>query len=458
MRLIDSHAHIDFENFDKDREQLLKKLFSTKIYAFMNLGVDLQTSLNSVRLSEKHKYIACGVGVHPNDADTWNESVKSELISLVKKSKKIRAWGEIGLDYYRDHTSPELQKKVFIEQLNIAEKLNKPVVIHDRDAHGDIMDILKDFPQLKIILHLFSGNEDMAEEAVKRDYFLSFGGQVTFKRNNALPITKHVPLEQLLVETDSPFISPVPLRGKRNNPGNVYYTAKTISDFLGIEFPEFVNQVNRNTFNAFDLNEIFPQCFAYKVKNGIYFNLTNRCQNNCYFCIRNFTDELNGFDLRLAYEPTPNEVVLQAEKLLKQHTNEIDEFVFCGFGEPTIRLDLIKETAAELKRHGIPFRLNTNGLGNKYHNRNIISELKDFIHTYAVSLNASNRETYQKICRSSYGPSAYEEIKDFIRKAEKFGRVKISYLENLPEIDSDKIESTTEEFDNVSVKKRHFNR
>lgn len=229
--IFDSHAHYDDESFDGDREQVIKELIENGIIGILNCGASLEGARASVKLADKYDLFYAAVGIHPEFADIVNDEVLKELKSLAS-NKKVKAIGEIGLDYYGDENpTREIQKKAFIKQMELAESLNLPVVIHDRDAHGDTLEILKQFPKVIGTVHCFSGSVEYAEECIKLGYYIGFTGVVTFKNaKKAVEVAKAVPMDRILLETDCPYMAPEPFRGKRNRSDYIEHIAKKIAE------------------------------------------------------------------------------------------------------------------------------------------------------------------------------------------------------------------------------------
>jgi len=252
MKLIDTHCHITDSKYKDDFENIIDNI-KEKLDFVINVGYDLKTSEKSVELSKKYECIYAAVGIHPNDADTYNTLVGETIEKLALENKKVIAIGEIGLDYYRDYVSREVQQKVFRKQLEIAERVKKPVVIHCRDSYKDTVDILNEYKNVKGIMHSYSGSYETAMELLDRFYF-SISGPITFPNADKLrEMVSKIPLEKLLVETDSPYLTPVPFRGQRNQPDYVEYVAKKIAEIKNMKYEEFVKISNENTRKAFSI-------------------------------------------------------------------------------------------------------------------------------------------------------------------------------------------------------------
>jgi len=253
--LIDSHAHLDDKRFDDDRNEIIKNLESNGVQLVINPGADIPSSIKSLSLAEEYLNIYAAVGVHPHEVQAMDHNSIETLRSLAKNNKVV-AIGEIGLDYYYDFSPRDLQKKWFREQIRLAKELKLPIIVHDRDAHEDIYNIIKEEldDNLTGVLHCYSGNIQMAREYIKMGFYLSFGGPVTFK-NAKTPkeVVKEIPLSSLLIETDSPYLTPEPHRGKRNEPLYVRHVATTIAYLKEISYEEVVKRTGENTKKLFKI-------------------------------------------------------------------------------------------------------------------------------------------------------------------------------------------------------------
>lgn len=265
MTLIDTHAHLDFAKFDADRLAVIERATAAGVAAIVNVGADLASSRRAVELAEQHDTVYAAVGVHPHDAKKLDGATLGELRELANRSKVV-AVGEIGLDFYRDLSPRDVQRRAFQAQLAWAAKLGKPVIIHDRDAHDDIMEILGDWAAgLKNspltgrlgVLHTFSGDLSMAEQAMDLGFYISISGPVTYKNARQLPnLVQVLPLDRLLVETDCPFLAPHPHRGKRNEPAYVRLVAERIAELKGIAIDDVAMATTANARRLFELSDI----------------------------------------------------------------------------------------------------------------------------------------------------------------------------------------------------------
>ena len=232
--IFDSHAHYTDKAFNDDRKELLGSLQESGICGVINCGADLKSSREAAELSESFDYLYFSCGVHPEEVDNLPENY-IDILRDLSQNEKCLAIGEIGLDYYWDDTHKEEQKVIFKRQIELALKLNKPVIIHDREAHGDSLEIISQYPELRGVFHCYSGSAEMAKELLKKGWYLGFDGPVTYKNaRKTVEVLEICPLGRILIETDSPYMSPVPKRGKRNDSRNLCHIAEKIAEIKGI--------------------------------------------------------------------------------------------------------------------------------------------------------------------------------------------------------------------------------
>lgn len=258
MEFFDSHSHYNDEKFDIDRYEVIKNVYNSGVTKFITVGYNLESSKKAIEIAEKIDYTYCTVGISPNDIpesiEKWNEDLK-ELKKLLE-NKKIVAIGEIGLDYYWSKENKNLQKNIFISQIELANKYNLPIVIHTRDAYIDTIDILKNQITVnkKGVFHCCPQNLELIKDALNLGFYISFAGPITFKNSkNAKNAVKLVPINKLLIETDSPYLSPEPNRGKRNDSSNIKFIAKKIAEFKEISVEEVARATYQNAIKLFDI-------------------------------------------------------------------------------------------------------------------------------------------------------------------------------------------------------------
>ena len=243
--IFDSHAHYDDSRFDEDRDELLCSLKDEGVSSIVNCGCDLRTCLKTLEISEKHDFLYAALGVHPHEAEETTEEDLAEIRKLYC-NKKVVAVGEIGLDYHYDFSPREIQKEVFEKQLILANELDLPVIVHDRESHEDTMNLLKKH-RPKGVVHCFSGSVEMAKEIVKLGMYIGLGGAVTFKNaKKPIEVAEYIPLEYLLLETDAPYMTPVPHRGERCHSGHIALTAEKIAEVKGMDTQELIDRCNEN--------------------------------------------------------------------------------------------------------------------------------------------------------------------------------------------------------------------
>ena len=254
MRLFDSHAHYDDEKFDQDREEIIQKIYDSGVEKFISAGYSLESSKRAIDLADKYEFIYTTVGISPNDVkqtleETIEDIKKLEDIITRKENDKIVGIGEIGLDYYWNKENKEIQKQAFIMQIELANRLNLPITIHTREAVSDTMEILKQHPvQQKGVFHCCPLNRELVKEALKLGFYISFAGPVTFKNSkNAQEIVEMVPNDRMLIETDSPYLAPEPVRGTRNDSRNVRYIAEKIANIKSLSTEEIAEIIYQTT-------------------------------------------------------------------------------------------------------------------------------------------------------------------------------------------------------------------
>ncbi len=257
MNLVDTHTHLDFPQFDDDRERVIERASAAGVKAIINVGTDLASSQTAVALAEAYPQIYAAVGVHPHDAKTMTGETLEELRALVSHPRVV-AVGEIGLDFYRDLSPRDQQRQVFEQQLALASEVGKPVIVHDRDAHKEVMAILRHWiksgHQPAGVMHCFSGDLTMAKEAIELGFYVSTAGPVTFKNARRLhELVRQLPLEKLLVETDCPYLAPHPHRGKRNEPAYVKFVAQEVAHLKGLTLEEVAHVTSDNARTLFAL-------------------------------------------------------------------------------------------------------------------------------------------------------------------------------------------------------------
>ena len=426
---------MEMKEFDADREEVFKRAREACIEAMITIGSDLKGTLQGVKLAELHDYIYCAVGIHPHEARDFTDQTYSLLKELSEK-KKVVAIGETGLDYHYDHSPRDKQRTVFRKQIELADEKGLPIIIHSREADEDTLTIVRESGISHGVFHCFSGNTDMAEQVMALGFYISIAGPVTFRKALGLQeVARKIPDDYLLIETDAPYLAPEPLRGKRNEPAYILNTAQKIAELRGISLQDLSRITTLNAKRLFSIGTLPEKGeIAYQIRDSLYLNITNRCTNTCSFCVKFNSDFVKGHRLRLSHEPSVEELKREIGD-----PSRFREIVFCGYGEPLQRLDVVKQIALWVKEQGGHVRINTNGHANLIHKRNIIPELKGLVDSVSVSLDAQDAETYNRICRP-YFPHAYEEVLSFTRGVKNaVPDVQVTIV-NLPEVDLIKCE------------------
>ncbi len=418
--LIDTHCHLDFPDFERDIRETIERAETAGVKYLINPASSILSNAKTLELSRSFPSVFSALGVHPHDAKDVNQETLTRIKSMAQNNKKVVAIGEIGLDFYRNISESDKQIEIFKKFLLLAASLKLPLIIHCRDARKEILEILKKNSELITsggVFHCFSGDKNFLEEVLKLNFYISFTANITYPKATELcEIVKIAPIEKMLLETDCPFLSPQAKRGSRNEPSNVVTVAEKIAQLKGLSLEDISRITGLNACQLFKLpqDNKNPE-IVYPIRDSLYLNITNRCTNTCSFCVRFFTDYVKGHNLKLENEPSSAEIISRLGDLSKYR-----EVVFCGYGEPLLRLDVVKEVAKFLKDKSIPVRINTNGHGNLIHKRNIVPELKGLIDEVSVSLNVDTEINYNKFCRPQFGMETFGKIKEFILECKKY--------------------------------------
>ncbi|MGQ9696054.1 MAG: TatD family hydrolase [Thermodesulfobacteriota bacterium] len=451
--LVDAHAHLEMKDFDKDRELVIARAQEAGVKYIITVATNIPDIYKALQIAQKNAGVFVALGIHPHEAKGIREEDFAELRRLAKEDKVV-AFGEIGLDFYRQHSPREIQLRRFRELLRLGKEIALPIVIHERAAEEEILDILREEAngQWRGVFHCFSGDLAMAKAVIQMGFLISIPGTVTFKKSlGQQEVVQKIPLEKILLETDAPFLAPEPYRGKRNEPAYVRFTAEKIAQLKGLSFADVARITSLNVHLLFGVGEEIPKGkIAYPIRHSLYLNLTNRCSNRCTFCAKNKSFIVKGHDLQLEREPTAEELIAAVGA-----AKEYREVVFCGFGEPLLRLDTVKIVAAELKKKGVRIRIDTDGQANLVYGRNILPELEGLVDAISISLNAENAEKYQRLCRSPFGEEGFQGILEFMREAKKVIPEVIATVVDMPGVDVQACRKIAEEL-GVKFKVRTF--
>lgn len=435
--MIDSHAHLDMKEFECDREEVISRALEAGLTGIVNVGFDLSSSRRALELAREHRFVYGAAGVHPHDAKSFDSDTEGEFSKLLD-DPRIVAVGEIGIDYYRDLSPREKQQDVFKRLLRLAAEKGKPAIIHCRDAFEDVVRIIEESGVRRGIFHAFSGDVEMARTVLGLGFRLGIGGVITFKNSRLKEVVAELAPESIVLETDCPYLAPVPFRGKRNEPSFLVHIIPAVAQAQNA-LPEDVARTTDRTFAelmGMDIED--TPAVVYAIRKSLYINMTNRCTNRCLFCAREEKPVVRGHNLRLEREPSPSEIVSAVEEACSG--KGYDEIVFCGYGEPTIRLQELIETARVLKAKGRRIRLNTNGLGALFWKRDIVPELRGVVDVISVSLNTADPVQYFEICRPIYGEPSHAAVVDFTRRCVEQGIETVCTAVAYPGVDLDSCE------------------
>jgi len=434
--LADTHAHLNLDDYRADRGEVIERARASGVGLIVNVGFDRATSDESVALSEEHSFIYASVGLHPHHAASLTDDLLERYERLAAHPKVV-AIGETGLDHFRDLSPREDQERAFRAQIQLAKKVGLPLIIHNRDALADVLRVVDDegAPNAGGVMHCFPGDAAYASEVVARGFHVGVGGPVTYSpRGRLVGVATAVRQDRLVLETDAPWLPPVPHRGRRNEPAHVRLVAERVAQLRGMSPDDLVRVTTGNAIRLFRIPERPAPSIAYEMWGNLYLNITNRCTNSCGFCVRYQTDVLWGYTLKLEHEPTVEEVIQAVGDPARYH-----EVVFCGFGEPTVRLDVVTEVGRRLRAAGARVRLDTNGHGSAIWSRNVVPELVGAVDSVSVSLNAADADAYERLCHSRFGARAFDHVVAFVRECRKAGLETAVSAVDVPGVDIEKV-------------------
>jgi len=445
---IDSHAHIFFKDYKSDIDDVLARARAAGVEAIIVPGTTMETSEEAVALAEKYNDVYATVGIHPHEASRATPAML-ERIEQLSANARVVAIGEIGLDYHYDFSPRDVQGEVFRRQIEIAVRRDLPIVVHTRESLDDAYATVKEavgkysawradqqivhtrYPALRGVFHCFPGGADDVWRLLDLGFLVSYPGIVTFKNSPSIETLKRIGFDHIILETDSPYMSPVPLRGKRNEPANVVLIARKIAEVFGVPEEDVARAARFNTKRLFKIGPADLPQIVYKLRNSLYLNITIRCNADCVFCDRKGEAIVKGHNLKIETEPSSEEVI----KAIGD-PRAYEEIVFCGYGEPTIRLDVIKEVARWVKEKGGRVRLNTDGHGNVINHRNIVPELVGVVDSVSISLNSIDPQQYGRIMGID-GERYHKAMVEFAKECKKYLPEVVMTVVGIDEVDVD---------------------
>ncbi len=440
---IDTHAHLDDSRFDDDVADVIGRAVEAGVSLIINPGSGLQASRRAVELAERFECVRAAAGISPHDIDDHSPDDWHQLEELARTAPTV-AIGEIGLEYhyYKDAEHRKRQQEAFRRQLDLADELDLPVIIHCREAHADLRHILSDRPagrKLSGVVHCFSGTLADAAAYIDLGLLVSFTSIITFKNAEGVrKIASAIASDNLMLETDSPYMAPQGYRGKRCEPAHVIEVARKLAEIHGLSLADIGRITSGNARRLFRLEGGDEKsAVVYPIRDSLYVNLTNRCSNHCVFCPRETEPRVKGHWLGMSDgdEPGAEEIIAAIGDPAKY-----GEIVFCGFGEPTLRLDVMLEVAKWVKAHGGRTRVNTNGQCDLIAGTPAAPLMRGLIDTVSVSLNTADAAQYAELCRPKYGERAHPAVIAFIKSAkENVAEVAVTALD-YPGVDTAAVE------------------
>ncbi len=413
---VDSYARLAHPRFDRDAQDVVRRAVDSGIEIVLSVGAANlchPSAERTLELAETHDCVHAAIGVHPKRAASLDRKLLDRMIRWLEHPKVVFVGG-IGLDRSREDTGTDVQIEAFRTQLRLARDRGLPVAIHCRAAWRDLLRVLKEESggrRYRGFLHDFTGSRRLSGEITGLGLLLSFSGAMASGHPHRFrELVGGLRLDQVLVETDAPY-HPMPASGKRSEPADAVFVASALAEAMDVTLDDIARNTVRNFRQLAGL--ALPRSgdvLVYQIRDRLYVNLTNRCTARCVFCRRESDPVASGYDLTLSREHSTSEYLAAIGD-----PGRYAEIVFCGFGEPTLRLGEMLEIARLAKSHGVRTRVNTNGHGNLIHGRNIAPELAACIDEVSVSIDTADPQTYARLVRPDFGPVSFQEVVDFIR-------------------------------------------
>ncbi len=466
--LVDSHAHLTSSRFDDDRDAVIRRALDGGVRLIVNPATGLEDSRRAVELAERQDGVFACVGIHPHEAASGAPAALREIEEL-SRHPRVVGIGEIGLDFHYNFAPRDVQEEVFRAQLEIARRRDLPVVIHTRESLAQTVAIVRTmiahgpawrartasphsrYPAPRGVFHCFPGTVADAWEVIALGFLVSLPGIVTFRNAPlAASVASSVSLEHMLLETDSPYMTPVPHRGERNEPARLPLIAGRLAELQHLSVADVARSTAYGAFRLFGIGEPPAPEIVYRLRDALYVNLTIRCNADCVFCDRKGEAVIKGHNLRIDREPTVEEVCRAIG-----NPASYTEVVFCGYGEPTIRLKELKEIAGWVRARGGKTRLNTDGHGSLINKRNIVPELVGLLDAVSISLNSPDRVQYGELMRLDPDVS-FPAMLDFAREAVRLLPRVVMTIVDMPGIDTAAARRLVEEEVGATFQARPF--
>jgi TatD DNase family protein len=381
--MIDSHCHLNLSQFEDDFDETVGRALGDGVTAMMNIGYDRDSARDTMGLIERYPFIYGAVGVHPHDAEKLDDDLYNEITGYLDHPRVV-AVGEIGLDFYRDLSPREVQRDVFVRMLRLARERGKPVVIHCRDAFEDVVATLAaEGSGYRGIFHAFNGTEEEARRVLDLGFHIGVGGVVTYRNSPLSRTVASIPLNRMVLETDSPYLTPHPLRGHRNEPAYVARVAREVASILKVTPAELDAATDRNYLEAMGIPPEQAPRGVYRVKDTVYIQTT--------------PGPFAGLDAI--------------------DTAGVAEAVVCGFGEPLEHKDRVVDAARWAAERGLRVRLHTAGLGNMIAGADVTPELAEYVDEVVVAFHGTTAAQHEQTAQAGVDPKAFEAMRDFMRRA-----------------------------------------
>ncbi len=434
---VDSHIHLEDEAYDPDRDAVLARAKAAGVDCWVNAGSTQAANRAMLKWLPQEPAAVGAIGLHPHEFATDPEAAVFADVPTQLSQEKIVALGEIGLDYhvFKDFPAPNqgAQQAAFRHQLRLARIFELPLIVHVREAYDDALRILKEegpFPWGGV-LHCYAGGPELLPAILDLGFYVGIGGPVTYPSGEAIRrVVEQAPFERLLLETDAPYLPPQSRRGQRNEPALLPEIGAAVALARGCSRDEVAAQTTANAQRLFRLGASTNDVRVYPIQNHLYVNLTNRCSANCVFCPRRVSRQLHAYDLTLAREATAAEILSDMGD-----ARRYAEVVFCGFGEPVLRLPTLLAVAREVKKQGVRVRVNTNGHADLIYGRDILPECVGVVDEWSVSLNSADPEQYDRLVQPASGPHALESVKAFVARAVQAGFSVTTTAVEMPAVD-----------------------
>lgn len=430
--LIDTHVHLTDKKLAPDLGRVLERARDAGIGRLICIADDLASSRQAITLARRYPSIFATAGIHPQNEKRFKPGDEEEVRKLARDSRVV-AIGEVGLDFYHPGFDKPRQIEMLARQAHVATDLGLPLVLHCRDAYRDLIGLFRREKKIKSrgVVHCFSGDYDDARELLDMGFHLGVGGTITYPGAGPLRETiARVGLDRIVCETDAPYLPPQKKRGRRNEPSYMKFAVKELADLTGFTYQDVARITTDNASKLYKLPVDREGEIVYSVRKRLYLNVTNRCTNDCCYCERNADYRLYGHYLKLPGEPAASEILGAITE-----SERFEEFVICGLGEPTLRLDVVLDIARELKSQGRRVRLNTNGHGNMINGKNIAPAFLGLLDSVAVTMNAHDKATYNRVSCPGDEEHSFDAMLDFTREVKKYvPDVRMKVLA-LPEVD-----------------------